>query len=110
MSNLILYVKTGCPYCAAAIHKLEELGLSWEEKNVSDPKVVEELVARGGKKQEPYLVDKNGGIEMYESDNIVEYLEDTYGKRKEKEDAHIPTIITGKETEDKKSQAGHCEI
>ena len=40
---LTLYVRTGCPYCAAVIHKLEELGLSWEEKNVADPKIAEEM-------------------------------------------------------------------
>lgn len=103
MNNLTLYVKTGCPYCAAAIHKLEELGLKWDEKNVSDPSVVEELIKRGGKKQEPYLVDSATGIEMYESDNIIEYLEDTYGKGKVDED--IEAVKPKEIKED-----GSCEI
>lgn len=95
MNNITLYVKTNCPYSAVAIHKLEELGLKWDEKNVSDPKVVEELIERGGKKQEPYMVDSSTGIEMYDSENIVEYLEDTYGKGKVHEENEIakPKII-----------------
>lgn len=78
----ILYVKTGCPYCAAVIHKMEDLGFSWEEKNVADPGVYAELEKIGGKRQEPYLIDKKTGIEMYESDMILDYLERFYGKEK----------------------------
>lgn len=78
---LTLYVKTGCPYCAMVIHTLEELGLAYEEKNVADPAIADELVARGGKKQMPYLVDTNGNVEMYESGDICAYLENTYGKK-----------------------------
>lgn len=80
---LTLYVRTGCPYCAAVIHKLEELGLPWEEKNVADPKIAEELIRRGGEKKEPYLVDDENGIEMYESSYIVDYLERTFGGKKQ---------------------------
>ena len=75
---LTLYVKTGCPYCGVVLNKLEELGLKFEEKNVSDPAVSEELVKRGGKRQMPYLVDSATGVEMYESKDIVEYLEKNY--------------------------------
>lgn len=78
---LTLYVKTGCPYCAMVIHKLEELGLAYEEKNVADEGISEELIARGGKKQMPYLVDTDGNVEMYESGDICKYLENTYGTK-----------------------------
>jgi glutaredoxin 3 len=79
---LTLYVKTGCPYCAMVIHKLEELGLPYEEKNVADEGVADELILRGGKRQMPYLVDTEGGVEMYESADICDYLEATYGTAK----------------------------
>ncbi|ONM04079.1 Thioredoxin family protein [Zea mays] len=39
------------------------------------PKVLE----MGGKKQFPYMVDPNTGVAMYESDDIIKYLADTYG-------------------------------
>jgi glutaredoxin 3 len=78
---LTLYVKTGCPYCAMVIHKLEELGLEYEEKNVADPGIAEELIARGGKRQMPYLVDSEAGVEMYESADICDHLEAQYGAK-----------------------------
>ncbi len=72
---LMLYVKSGCPFCAMVIHKLEELGLEYDEKDIAESGVGEELVARGGKRQVPYLVDAEAGIEMYESAEIVDYLD-----------------------------------
>jgi glutathione S-transferase len=38
-----------------------------------------ELRERGGKVQVPFLVDPNTGRELYESDDIVAYLEKEYG-------------------------------
>ena len=70
---ITLYVKTGCPFCAKVLRKIEELGIEHQEKNIADAGVVEELIARGGKRQVPYLVDDE--IEMYESDAIITHLE-----------------------------------
>lgn len=78
---LTLYVKAGCPYCAMVIHKLDELGLDFEEKNVSDPGVSEELISRGGKRQMPYLVDTDAAVEMYESGDICAHLEQRYSAK-----------------------------
>lgn len=78
---LTLYVKTGCPFCAMVLHTLEELNLTFDEKNIEDPAVAEELVARGGKRQVPYLVDTEANVEMYESADICEHLEAHYGKK-----------------------------
>ena len=75
---LKLYVKTGCPYCAVAMGKLHDLSLPYEEKNIADPAVSAELVARGGMRQVPYLVDDARGVEMYESADIVRYLDEHY--------------------------------
>ena len=89
---LTLYVKTGCPYCAAVLAKLNELGISFEEKNIADSKVAEELIKHGGKRQVPYMEDEDPcenakhntpclvdeDVEMYESADIIEYLEKNY--------------------------------
>lgn len=77
---LTLYVKTGCPYCAKVLKAGEEMGIEFDLKNSADPAVVEELIARGGKRQFPYLVDSETGTEMYESEDIVDYLHQRYGK------------------------------
>ncbi|MEK7567790.1 MAG: glutathione S-transferase N-terminal domain-containing protein [Patescibacteria group bacterium] len=81
MTNITLYAKTGCPYCAMVIHKLEELNMTWEEKNIANDEVAKDLIARGGKRQVPYIIDKEKGVEMYESADIVDYLEKNYGKK-----------------------------
>jgi glutaredoxin len=75
---LTLYVKTGCPFCHKVLDEGEELGVTFEEKNIADDAIAEELIARGGKRQAPYLVDEERGVEMYESDDIVTYLREHY--------------------------------
>lgn len=77
---LTLYVKTGCPYCARVLEVVKILGVSIEEKNIKNPAIAEELIRRGGKRQVPYLVDSERGVEMYESEDIAEYLCREYGK------------------------------
>lgn len=71
---LTLYVKTGCPFCAKVLIEADLLGITFNQKNIADPGVSEELLARGGKVQTPYLVDEEKGVEMYESDDIIDYL------------------------------------
>ena len=73
-NRFILYVKTGCPYVARVLSFASERGIKFEERNIADMRVAEELIARGGKRQVPYLVDLEKGVEMYESEDIVEYL------------------------------------
>ena len=73
---LTLYVKTGCPFCEKVLAAGGELGVQFEEKNIADPAVAAELIARGGKRQVPYLVDGERSVEMYESGDIVAYIKE----------------------------------
>lgn len=76
---LTLYYKIGCPYCKKVQSFAEENQITLEEKDIySDPSLLEELINRGGKKQVPYLVDSEKGVEMYESGDIIEYLKENY--------------------------------
>lgn len=75
---ITLFAKSGCPYCAKALAALDAHGLSFIKKNIADSAVADELIALGGKKQVPYLVD--GETKLYESDAIVDYLNTTYGE------------------------------
>lgn len=77
--KLTLYVKTGCPFCGRVREVLQKIRLTATEKNRSDTVVEAELVKRGGKRQVPYFVDEAKGIEMYESEDIVDYLIKNYG-------------------------------
>jgi glutathione S-transferase len=81
--TLQLYDIENCPYCRLVREALTELDLDAEIYPCpkSGERFRPELVARGGKAQFPYLVDRNTGVEMYESLDIVAYLFETYGLR-----------------------------
>jgi len=87
--TLELYEFEGCPFCRKVREALSILDL--DAIIYPCPKggtrYREELVARGGKAQFPYLVDPNTGKEMYESDEIVRYLFETYG------DGKVPLLL-----------------
>jgi glutaredoxin len=81
MANITLYELPGCPYCAKVIDKLNELDLEYDSIEVpsahSERGEVEEVSGQTGV---PVIIDEEHGIEgMPESDDIVEYLEETYG-------------------------------
>lgn len=77
---LTLYYKPTCPFCRQVLAVIDRLGLEVDRKDVStDAALLEELIAQGGKRQVPYLVDTTHDVEMYESDAIAAYLQRTYG-------------------------------
>ncbi|WP_459879492.1 glutathione S-transferase N-terminal domain-containing protein [Halorubrum gandharaense] len=81
MTNLTLYELEGCPYCAKVTDTLAELGLEYESimvpRSHAERTEVEEVSGQTGV---PVLVDEEHGVEgMSESDDIVAYLEETYG-------------------------------
>lgn len=76
---ITLYVKTNCRFSAEAVAVLDAYGVPYELKNVADGGVTEELIALGGKKQEPFLVD--GETMMYESNAIVSYVGEKFGEK-----------------------------
>jgi glutathione S-transferase len=80
--TLELYELPGCPFCAKVVDKLDELGLEYETHEVprahSARTEVQEISGQTGV---PVLVDTDHGVEgMPESDDIVAYLEETYGQ------------------------------
>jgi glutathione S-transferase len=75
-----LYYKPTCPFCRRVLAVVDRLQLEVELKDTTDSAVEAELIARGGQKMVPYLVDSQHGVEMYESDDIVSHLQKNYGK------------------------------
>ncbi|NIB99710.1 glutathione S-transferase N-terminal domain-containing protein [Halobacterium sp. R2-5] len=78
--TLELYALPGCPYCAKVKTKLDELDVEYVEHEVpsshSQRTEVEEVSGQTGV---PVLVDEEHGVDgMPESDDIVDYLEETY--------------------------------
>jgi len=83
MSDLTLYSLPGCPFCATVTRKLDDLDLEYEEIEVprshGKRTEVEEVSGQTGV---PVLVDPAHGVEgMPESEDIVAYLERTYGEQ-----------------------------
>lgn len=80
---IILFELEGCPYCAKVISKLEELGLEYESTMVPADHSERDSVraVTGGPTGVPVIQDPNTDEFEWlnESDDIVEYLESTYG-------------------------------
>ncbi len=81
MSNITLYELPGCPYCAKVIDKLDELGLEYDSIEVprahGERTEVEEVSGQTGV---PVIIDEEHDVHgMPESDDIVAFLEETYG-------------------------------
>ncbi len=76
---LELYANTGCPYCQKVMAKMNELKLDFifRSHDFSDGENARSFKI-GGKTQVPFLVDAEKGIQMYESGDIMAYLEKTY--------------------------------
>lgn len=77
----ILYYKPTCPFCRRVVAVIERLQLEDVELRdiVENEAFAVELLERGGKRQVPYLVDEEAGVAMYESDDIVAYLQKASG-------------------------------
>jgi glutathione S-transferase len=80
MSDLILYELEGCPYRAKVKEQLADLDLGYESRMVprshSERTEVEEVSGQTGV---PVLIDEDNGVDaMPESDDIVDYLQETY--------------------------------
>ncbi len=77
---LILYTGTTCPFCRIVESFLDDKGIEYTAKNVhQDDAALEELLEIGGKRQIPFLHDTETGTAMYESQDIIQYVSDTYG-------------------------------
>lgn len=69
-----LFMLPTCPYCLKVIKFLDENNIPYKKIDISNPRNEEALIKIGGKRQVPFLVDKEHGVEMYESGDIIEYL------------------------------------
>jgi glutathione S-transferase len=84
-----VYEFEACPFCRKVREALSILDLQAQIRPCpkGGTRFRNELKKRGGKAQFPYLVDPNLGTEMYESDDIVQYLFDRYG------DGRVPLLL-----------------
>ncbi|MFT3765729.1 MAG: glutathione S-transferase N-terminal domain-containing protein [Minicystis sp.] len=85
---LVLYEFEACPFCRKVREALTILDLDATIYPCPRGSRYREVVKqKGGKQQFPYLVDPNTGSALYESDDIVRYLAETYG------DGRVPLAL-----------------
>lgn len=80
-TNIVLYQAEWCPYCARVRSKLTDLLLDYKVVNVprdhAERGIVQEVSGQTGI---PVMVD--GDVTLDDDDDIIPYLERTYGKTK----------------------------
>ena len=69
-----LYIMETCPYCKKVMTFLEEKGVKYNKIDIADKSSEDALIQAGGKRQVPFLVDRERNIQMYESADIIEYI------------------------------------
>ena len=77
---LELYEFEACPYCRKVREVLSEMDLEYIARPCArGSSTREKVIGIGGKRMFPYFVDPNTGTEMYESEDIITCLMETYG-------------------------------
>ena len=69
-----LFILETCPYCKKVMKFMDENGMKYNKIDISNKASEEALIALGGKRQVPFMVDKDRNIQMYESSYIIEYV------------------------------------
>jgi len=77
---LTLYYKPTCFYSQAVLGEAENMNISFKLKDVTDVILLNELIDKGGKAQTPYLVDEGKSVGIYESKEIIDYLNENYSQ------------------------------
>jgi len=87
---LEIYEFEGCPFCRKVREAVSILDLDvlFYPCPKNGPNYRMKAMELGGKQQFPYLVDPNSGVAMYESDDIIKYLFNTYG------DGEVPFLLS----------------
>ena len=71
---LELFILESCPYCHKVMDFLDKGGYEYRKIDIKNKESEESLIKLGGKRQVPFLVDSERNIQMYESNDIIEYL------------------------------------
>ncbi len=73
-----LFMLEFCGYCKKVMSYMDEHSIPYKTIDISEKANEEELIRIGGKRQVPFLLDRDKKVEMYESNDILEYLREEY--------------------------------
>ena len=68
-----LYTADYCPYCHKVMEFLEANNISYENKDIKEASNRQVVIA-AGKMQIPYMLDTDTGNGIYESEEIINYI------------------------------------
>lgn len=72
---LELFSMDSCPYCRKVKDYLRTHRIEYTEHDVTNPEQARELMTLGGKPQVPFLADRENNVYLYDSAQIIKYLE-----------------------------------
>ncbi len=76
---LILYIKDNCPHASSVLERVKHLSTNIEVRNIRENRFAHELIQQGGKFQSPCLIDAQKEVCIYESKEIISYIDRFYG-------------------------------
>ena len=81
---LIIYEYEASPFCRRVREVVNLLDLTVEYRPCPGARAgfSDELFQRTGRRTVPYMIDPNTGVEMFESDDQISYMLETYGPQK----------------------------
>ncbi|MCQ2739603.1 MAG: glutathione S-transferase N-terminal domain-containing protein [bacterium] len=71
---LELFISETCPYCQKVMKFMDERKVKYKKFDIANEASEYALIKLGGKRQVPFLVDKDRNVQMYESADIIEYV------------------------------------
>lgn len=74
-----LYILDSCPYCRKVMDYIDSKGIKYHKFDTSNKDNVLRLLSIGGKDQVPFLYDEDNDAKIYESDEIINYIEKING-------------------------------
>lgn len=70
-----LYILDKCPYCKKVMTYMDEHGIKYHKFDTSNSDNALKLLNLGGKDQVPFLHNEETDEKIYESDEIIAYLD-----------------------------------
>ena len=75
---LDLFVLETCPYCKKVMAFMDETGMKYNKVDIKNKAAEDTLIQLGGKRQVPFLVDRDRNLQMYESDDIIPLVREMF--------------------------------
>lgn len=75
---LILYTSPSCPFCDVVEDFAAENNIDLDVRDITEDDHMDALLEKGGRMQVPFFIDVERDHTMYESADIVAYLQEYY--------------------------------